>query len=217
MLSDNYFQLFKRRSRANFNQFLKRVSPRLNYKIGKRKKMKIILLSGIFYLLFVNISAQKMITCKKGTYDGKPLCLFSGVTIGPNEAVLITTNPENLDVNSIDAVEFYGSSIHSVPTEVFTKFQNLIIFDVSYQKLQEVQQNALWDGRKLELIILDFNQLTFLHHDTFKGWYFPWFLANLFFCTANLMIFIQKVWQNWGKFIWMATSWVRCILGCSRI
>jgi hypothetical protein len=135
--------------------------------------MKIILLSGIFYLLFVNISAQKMITCKKGTYDGKPLCLFSGVTIGPNEAVLITTNPENLDVNSIDAVEFYGSSIHSVPTEVFTKFQNLIIFDVSYQKLQEVQQNALWDGRKLELIILDFNQLTFLHHDTFKGWYFP--------------------------------------------
>jgi hypothetical protein len=136
--------------------------------------MKIVILSGILFLLFANISAQKTITCKKGTFEG-PACLFSGVTIGPNEAVSIKTDPENLDVNSITAVNFDSSSIHSVPSEVFTKFPNLKLFNAWYVKLQEVKPNAFEKGKKLEVIRLSNNELTFLHLDTFKGEFFNFF------------------------------------------
>ncbi len=141
------------------------------------------------FLLFFNISAQKTITCKKVIYIGQVACKFSGVTIGPNEAVSIKTDPTNLDVNSIIWVEFEESSIHSVPSEVFTKFQNLIIFDILQQKLQEVQKNAFEKGKKLELIRLHSNELTFLHLDTFKGELFNFLI---FFRSANLRKFISK-------------------------
>jgi hypothetical protein len=131
--------------------------------------MKIVILSGILFLLFVNILAQKTITCKKGEFEGYPACIFSGVTLGPNEAVTIKTDPTNLDVNSITAVDFYSYSIHSIPSEVFTKFPNLKLFDAWVVKLQEVKQNAFEKGRKLEQIRLHKNELTFLHLDTFKG------------------------------------------------
>jgi hypothetical protein len=134
--------------------------------------MKIVILSGILFLLFVNISAQKTITCKLGEFEGHPACIFSGVTIGPNEAVSIETDPEDLDVNSITAVNFESSSIHSVPSEVFTKFPNLKVFWSFNVKLQEVKPNAFEKGRKLEQVILDGNELTFLHLDTFKGEHF---------------------------------------------
>jgi hypothetical protein len=134
--------------------------------------MKIVILSGILFLLFVNILAQKTITCKKGTFEGHPACLFSGLTIGSNETVAIETDPTNLDVNSITAVDFQLSSIHSVPEEVFTKFPNLKVFRAWKQKLQEVQPNAFEKGRKLEQIRLQDNELTFLHLDTFKGEFF---------------------------------------------
>ncbi len=135
----------------------------------EKKKMKIILLVGILFLCCVNISAQKTITCKKGELEGYPACIFSGVTIEKNEAVSIKTDPTNLDVNSITAVVFESSSIHSVPLEVFTKFPNLKLFRAYQVKLQEVQPNAFEKGRKLEQIRLHYNQLTFLHLDTFKG------------------------------------------------
>jgi hypothetical protein len=131
--------------------------------------MKIVVLSGILFLLFIDILAQKTITCKKGTFNGHPACFFSGLTIGPNEAVTIKTDPANLDVNSITAVNFDSSSIHSVPTEVFTKFPNLKVFSAQQVKLQEVKPNAFEKGRKLEDIRLNNNELTFLHLDTFKG------------------------------------------------
>jgi hypothetical protein len=137
--------------------------------------MKIVFLSGILFLQFVNILAQKTITCKKGEFEGHPTCIFKGVTIGPNEAVSIKTDPANLDVNSITFVNFDLSSIHSVPSEVFTKFPNLVIFDASFQNLQEVNPNTFEKGRKLEQIRLGGNALTFLHLDTFKGELFIYF------------------------------------------
>ncbi len=140
-------------------------------KVG-RKKMKIVILSGILFLLFVDILAQKTITCKSETYVGHPACIFRGVTIGPNEAVTIKTDPANLDVNTITWVVFDSSSIHSVPSEVFTKFPNLKVFIAGDVKLQEVKPNAFEKGRKLEQIILNWNELTFLHLDTFKGEFF---------------------------------------------
>jgi hypothetical protein len=134
--------------------------------------MRIVVLSGILFLLFVNISAQKVITCKKGEFHDQPACLFSGVTIEKNEAVSIKTDPTNLDVNSIIAVVFESSSIHSVPSEVFTKFPNLKIFRAFNVKLQEIQQNAFSNAKKLEVIWITYNELTFLHLDIFNGEFF---------------------------------------------
>jgi hypothetical protein len=130
--------------------------------------------------------------CKKGEFEGHPACEFNGVTIGPNEAVTIQTDPTNLDVNSITAVNFPSSSIHSVPSEVFTKFPNLRLFRAYNVKLQEVKQNAFEKGRKLEQIRLLFNELTFLHLDTFKGEFFNFLLIRIF-AMLNLGILIQKV------------------------
>jgi hypothetical protein len=131
--------------------------------------MKIVILSGILFLLFVNILAQKTITCKKETIQNYPTCLFSGVTLGPNEAVTIKTNPENLDVNSITRVDFDSSSIHSVPSEIFTKFSNLRVFRALGQNIQEIYSETFLNGKKLEWINLDDNHLIFLHLDTLKG------------------------------------------------
>jgi hypothetical protein len=161
--------------------------------------MKIVILSGILFLLFVNILAQKTITCKKGEFEGHPACLFSGVTIGPNEAVTIKTDPANLDVNSITAVNFPSSSIHSVPSEVFTKFPNLKLFRAYGVKLQEVKPNAFEKGRKLEVIRLNYNELTFLHLDTFKGELFNFLL---FFRNAKFRKFISKGLTEL-KIIWL--------------
>jgi hypothetical protein len=70
--------------------------------------MKIVILSGILFLLFIDISAQKAITCKVPS-NSQSACIFKGVTIGPNEAVTIKTDPTNLDVNSITFVGFDSS------------------------------------------------------------------------------------------------------------
>ncbi len=131
--------------------------------------MKIVLLVGIFFWCFVNCLAQKTITCKSETIQNYPTCLFSGVTLGPNETVSINSNPEDLDVNSITRVDFSSSSIHSVPQEIFKKFPNLRVFRALGQNIQEIHRDTFLNGKKLEWINLDDNQLTFLHLDTLKG------------------------------------------------
>jgi hypothetical protein len=157
--------------------------------------MKIVILSGILFLLFVNILAQKTITCKKGEFEGYPACIFSGVTIGPNKTVTIETDPANLDVNSIIAVVFESSSIHSVPSEVFTKFPNLKVFRAVNVKLQEVLPNAFEKGKKLEQIRLGSNELTFLHLNTFKGEFFHFFFAMLI--SGILFQRFDRIEENW--------------------
>jgi hypothetical protein len=131
--------------------------------------MKIVILSGILFLLFVNILAQKTITCKKEIIEGLQGCRFSGVTIGQNDKVSIATDPSNLDVNTIERVDFTSSSIHSVPREIFTKFPNLIRFEAINQNVQEIKPDTFVDGKKLELIWLDNNPIAFLHLNTFRG------------------------------------------------
>jgi hypothetical protein len=128
-----------------------------------------ILLAGIFYWCFANISAEQVITCKKEIFDGVPGCRFSGVTLGPNENVSIKTDPEDADVNSITWVEFSESSIHSVPPEIFKKFPDLERFDAGGQNIQEIKADTFRDGRNLQRIDLARNALTFLHPDTFEG------------------------------------------------
>jgi hypothetical protein len=98
--------------------------------------------------------------------------MFSGVTLGPNKAVSIKTDPANLDVTSITTVYFLDSSIHSVPSEVFTKFPNLEKFFADRQDIQEVKADTFWGGSNLEVISLWGNALTFLHRETFKGRFF---------------------------------------------
>jgi Leucine-rich repeat (LRR) protein len=132
--------------------------------------MKIILLVGIFCLVFVQVLAdQKVITCesfKIGDYEG---CRFSRVTIGQNETVSIRTNPENLDVNTITLVQFRASSIHSVPSEIFTKFPNLKWFDGFNQNIQEIRPDTFKDAKNLDRIDLRLGQLKVLHPDTVRG------------------------------------------------
>jgi Leucine-rich repeat (LRR) protein len=131
--------------------------------------MKIILLSGFFFLFFVNIFAEKTITCKLTEEIYQQDCQFSRVTIGPNEAVSVKTDPSYANPITIEKVRIIDSSIHSVPSEIFTKFPNLRKFLASGQNIQEVKADTFANGKKLEEISLDNNALTILHADTFKG------------------------------------------------
>jgi hypothetical protein len=137
---------------------------------SRKKKMKIILLSvGIFGLLLAqNISAAKTLTCRVPSEDSSR-CLFFNVTIEKNEIVTIATDPEDADASTIEWVEFFVSSIHSLPREIFTKFPNVKDFLASRQNVHEVNQDTFKDAKNLERINLYKNELTFLHADTFRG------------------------------------------------
>jgi hypothetical protein len=135
-----------------------------------KKKMKIILLSvGIFCLsLAQNISAEKTLTCWVPSEEPSRW-LFFNVTIEKNEVVSITTIPEDADPSSITWVQFFESSIYSVPSKIFTKFPNVKDFIASRQNIQEINQDTFKDATNLERIDLYKNELTFLHADTFRG------------------------------------------------
>ncbi len=165
--NDLNFKLYKCRSRENFSQFVRRVSLRLNLKV--RRKMKIILLIVVLLLAFSNSLAEKTITCKKELMIAFSGCRFSNVTIGPNESVTIKTDPADLDVNRIEMVEFSDSSIHSIPRKIFLKFPNLEILHAIGQNIQEIKRDTFVDAKKLTLIDLGQNELTFLRSDTFEG------------------------------------------------
>ncbi len=137
--------------------------------------MKTIIFVAILSSLFVNILAQKTITCRVffGPLNGKPNCGIKYEKIGPNETVSIETYPENLDVNSITYVWILVSTIPSIPGEIFTKFPNLIQFECTGDRVQEIKRETFWRGIHLERINVQNNELTFLHKDTFKGENFP--------------------------------------------
>jgi hypothetical protein len=139
--------------------------------------MKIVLLIRILFLSVANILAEKTITCK---INRESTCEFFSVTIGPNEAVSVETDPRNADVSHITFVEFSSSSIYSVPGEIFTKFPNLKTFIAFGQRVQEIKADTFMHGKNLNYVHLSVNNLKFLHADTFKGkkFQFRFFVPN---------------------------------------
>jgi Leucine-rich repeat (LRR) protein len=132
--------------------------------------MKIILLIvGIFGWLLGNVLADQVITCKAIRIGFLPGCVFSGQTIEKNDVVSVKTDPEEADANSVKAVQITESSIHSIPQEIFTRFPNLELFWSHKQNVQEIKPDTFANAKKLQVISLWENQLTFLHADTFKG------------------------------------------------
>jgi hypothetical protein len=132
--------------------------------------MKIVIFGAILFLLFANISAEQTIWCSvQEPNNGMENCGIQYVTIGPNETVSIQIHPENTDVNSITYVWILSSKIHSIPSEIFTKFPNLKRFECAWERVQEIKRETFWHGIHLETINVQNNELTFLHKDTFKG------------------------------------------------
>jgi hypothetical protein len=119
----------------------------------------------------------------------KENCRFSGVTVGPNEAVRIEVDPAKTNVNGIIYVKFISSSIHSIPREVFTKFPNLKTLQASGQNIQEITADTFSDAGKLRVINLADNAITFLHKDTFKGQYFIFAFVLISNIHTNLIKF----------------------------
>jgi hypothetical protein len=140
--------------------------------------MKIILSVGILFLVFADILADQTITCKLTEEIYQQDCLFSGITIGQNEAVSIKTDPEDADVSTIGVVKFVGSTIHSVPSEIFTRFPKVKKFLAFDQNIHEIKADTFVNGKNLEEINLGNNYLTFLHADTFKGKNFNFIIFN---------------------------------------
>ncbi len=135
--------------------------------------MKIILLSVVILSLSLaqNILAEKVVTCRVPSEE-LSRCLFFNVTIEKNEVVSIKTEPEDVDASTITWVEFFESSNHSLPREIFTKFPNVKEFIASRQNIQEIQPDTFADAKKLKKINLQKNELSFLHVDTFSGEFF---------------------------------------------
>jgi hypothetical protein len=131
--------------------------------------IKISFLIAILSLHCANILAEKTITCEVKRVDGRT-CLFSGVTIGANETVsTIKTDPGATDAEIITKVEFLGSSIHSIPAELFKKFPNLQWLTANEQGIREIKAGTFKNAKKLEQVDLDRNFLITLDVDTFRG------------------------------------------------
>jgi hypothetical protein len=130
--------------------------------------IKISFLITILTLHCANILAEKTITCE--VKDDVRTCLFSGVTIGADETVsTIKTDPEDTDAETITKVKFLGSSIHSIPAELFEKFPNLQWLTANEQEIREIKADTFKNAKKLALVDLDRNFLSTLDVDTFRG------------------------------------------------
>jgi hypothetical protein len=128
--------------------------------------IKISFFIAILTLHCANISAEKTITCEVKDRA----CKFSGVTIGADETVsTIKTDPEDTDDLKITTVEFSGSSIHSIPAELFEKFPNLEWLSADEQGIREIKKDTFKNAKKLETIDLVRNSLSTLDVDTFRG------------------------------------------------
>jgi hypothetical protein len=115
------------------------------------------MLLGIPFLLIAHISVVKTITCRVN--PGSSTCIFRGVIIKKNETVSIATDPVDVDVNRIKFVEFWTSSIYSVPREVFTKFPNLGFLYAIDQNIQEIKADTFENAKLLRSINLRDNAL----------------------------------------------------------
>jgi hypothetical protein len=130
--------------------------------------MKIILLLAIPFLLTDQIYSETTILCK-GSRPGFSTCTFRDVIIEKNETISIEVYPPYVDANGIVFVEFYSCSIHYLPSEIFTKFPNAEFLYAVGLNIQEIKPDTFQNATKLKLIDLKNNELTKLHHDTFKG------------------------------------------------
>jgi hypothetical protein len=131
--------------------------------------MKIILLIAFLCLMLAQniLAVQKTMTCKVA--ENSFACTVYEATIGPNDAVLVKTDPGNFDPNRITWVQIYQSSLYAVPREVFEKFPNLKDIHIGRQKIQQIRPNTFLNARKLTFLDLGSNALTSLAVETFKG------------------------------------------------
>ncbi len=134
--------------------------------------MKIILSFAILILFLANIFAEKTITCNVQVIEGQQGCRFSGDSIGPNDAVSINIVPADANVNTITVFNFELAPLHSIPSEVFTKFPNVKRLLAYFEGIQEIKPDTFVNAGKLEFIGLNGNKLSVLHADSFKGNFF---------------------------------------------
>ncbi len=132
--------------------------------------MKITLSVGILFLCFANISAEKTITCKVEWHPFNPTCEFWNITIGPNEAVVVETDPADADASEIISIQYsIGSSLYSLPREIFTKFPNARELWAAYINIQEIKPDTFRDAKTLAMFDLSSNSIKYLGADIFKG------------------------------------------------
>lgn len=124
----------------------------------------------------MKVSGQNKITCEVKILNGDRACIFNDVTIGEDEKVTIDVDPADSDVSSIKTVDFDGSSLHSVPSELFIEFPNLEILWADQQSSKEIKPKTFVNAKKLKTLFLYRNNLTQLDVDIFEGGsllYFP--------------------------------------------
>lgn len=75
-------------------------------------------------------------------------CIFKNVTLTETEVL-----PENINFNpNIMILIFEGGKLHSVPSEVFTIFQNLRELHIIVDKVDSIKKETFKDARMLEYL-----------------------------------------------------------------
>jgi hypothetical protein len=131
-------------------------------------KMKFLLIILIFKVL--QISSQKVVTCKMGYIKGYRGCRFTNITIEESDSIIIETDPPNApDINDVTHIEFTSPSIHFIPSGIFSKFVNLEWFQAWDQNLQEIRVGTFKGTDKLRTLSFRGNKIAKLHVDTFNS------------------------------------------------
>lgn len=123
---------------------------------------------AILFLAFLahTASSQRVLWCYV-SYDDT--CTFYHEEVMENDQVIVKGNHWNTTDNSITVVFFEQSTIHFLPTDIFSVFKNVQYMYVHKQSVRELRPGTFQDAAKLESLVLSNNKIRVLGEDSFKG------------------------------------------------
>lgn len=117
-------------------------------------------------------SAHKNVECaflfNTGTQNDVPGgCIFVGIQASKSDEVnFLQTHSNKLDMNAIEIIEFYNSSLYRIPKKLLKLFARAEVLDVSYTSLVNI--SGLDSGKFLRIIKAAHNKIQRINENVFR-------------------------------------------------
>jgi hypothetical protein len=115
------------------------------------------------------VHGKKNLKCNYYKYKLNYACQLFGKTI-QNEHEVVSFSGDHLrefDDNSVTMLAFYQSTVHYIPTDLFSKFNNLRWFECDGCYLRKIEKNDFKNAGNLKLLRLRSGNLELLQNGTF--------------------------------------------------
>jgi Leucine-rich repeat (LRR) protein len=130
-------------------------------------------------------TSQKVLVCQVSG----DTCTFTSKTVEKDERIIIVADHQHESNNDqIKKVEFLGSSMYSIPAELFRAFVNLEKLIMTNQNIKEMTPNTFQNAGSLKKLFLGSNEIQRIDEGTFDG---AWNLSGIWI-DNNLIETIDK-------------------------